>query len=103
MGDMPVTVEDGVAKLSDGSGFAGSIATMNLCIRNMINLVGLSIQDAIKMATLNPAKVIGVDEKKGSLARGKDADLVVFDKNINILTTVVKGKVVFSRKSVDTP
>ena len=76
---------------------------MNLCVRNMINLVGLSIQDAIKMATLNPAKVIGVDEKKGSLVEGKNADLVVFDKNINILTTAVKGKVVFSRKSVITP
>ncbi|TKJ43382.1 hypothetical protein CEE35_08850 [Candidatus Aerophobetes bacterium Ae_b3b] len=72
---------------------------MNLCVRNMIKLVGLSMQDAIKMATLNPAKVIGVDEKKGSLVEGKDADLVVFDKKINILTAVVKGKVVFSRLS----
>ncbi len=103
MGGLKIIVEDGVAKLSHGSGFAGSVATMNLCVRNMINLVGLSMQDAIKMATLNPAKVIGVDEKKGSLVEGKDADLVIFDKDINILATVVKGKVVFSRKSVGIP
>jgi N-acetylglucosamine-6-phosphate deacetylase len=103
MGGLEVIVEDGVAKLSDGSGFAGSVATMNLCVRNMVNLVGLSIEDAIKMATLNPAKVIGIDEKKGSLVEGKDADIVIFDKDINILITVVKGKVVFSRKNVGTP
>ena len=76
---------------------------MNLCVRNMIELVGLSIEDAVKMATLNPAKVIGIDEKKGSLVEGKDADPVIFDKDINILATVVNGKVVFSRKSVGTP
>jgi len=102
MGGLEVIVEDGVAKLSDGSGFAGSVATMNLCVRNMINLVGLSMQDAIKMATLNPAKVIGIDEKKGSLVGGKDADLVIFDKDINILTTIVKGKVVFSHTLLNT-
>lgn len=102
VGGLEVIVEDGVAKLSDRTAFAGSIATMNLCVRNMIDLVGLSISDVIKMATLNPAKVIGVDEKKGSLVEGKDADLVIFDKDINILATVVKGKVVFSRKSFDT-
>jgi len=102
MGGLKIIVEDGVAKLSDGSAFAGSVVTMNLCVRNMINLVGLSMQDAIKMASLNPAKVIGIDEKKGSLVEGKDADLVIFDKEINILTTVVKGKVVFSGKSVST-
>ncbi len=102
MGGLDVVVEDDVVKLSDGTGFAGSIVTMNICVRNMINLVGLSIQDAIKMATLNPAKAIGIDEKKGSLVEGKDADLIIFDKDINILTTIVKGKVVFSRKSLDT-
>ena len=102
VGGLEIIVEDGVAKLSDGSGFAGSVATMNLCVRNMIELVGLSMQDAIKMATLNPAKVIRIDEKKGSLVEGKDADLVIFDKDINILTTVIKGKVVFSGKSVST-
>ncbi len=88
-----------VAKLLTRDAFAGSVAIIDRCVRNMINLVGLSMQDAIKMATLNPAKVIGVDEKKGSLIKGKDADLVIFDKKINILATVVKGKVVFSHSS----
>jgi N-acetylglucosamine-6-phosphate deacetylase len=102
MGGLEVIVKDGVAKLSDGSGFAGSVATMNLCVRNMIELVGLSMQDAVKMATLNPAKIIGVDKRKGSLVEGKDADLVIFDKDINILATVVEGKVVFSCTSLNT-
>ncbi|GAH82159.1 unnamed protein product, partial [marine sediment metagenome] len=52
-----------VAKLLTRDSFAGSVATIDRCVRNMIKLVGLSIQDAVKMATINPAKVIGLDEK----------------------------------------
>ncbi len=84
-----------VAKLLTRDAFAASVATMDRCVRNMVKLVGLSIQDAVKMATINPAKVIGVDDKKGSLAEGKDADMVVFDDDMKIIMTVVGGRVVY--------
>jgi len=87
-----------VAKLLTRDAFAGSVATMDRCVRNMVKLVGLSIQDAVKMATINPAKVIGVDDKKGSLVKGKDADVVIFDENINVVMTIVGGKIVYRRQ-----
>jgi len=86
-----------VAKLLTRDSFAGSVATMNKCVRNMIKLVGLSIQDAVKMATINPARVIGISKGKGILARGMDADIVIFDEEINIMMTIVGGEIVFQR------
>ena len=53
------------------------------------------MQDAIKMATVNPAKVIGVDDRKGSLTRGKDADIVVLDEGLSVIMTLVEGRVVY--------
>jgi len=86
-----------VAKLLSRDSFAGSVATMDRCVRNIVKLVGLSIQDALKMATLNPAKVVGVDDKKGSLAKGKDADMLIFDEDVNAIMTVVGGRVVYEK------
>jgi N-acetylglucosamine-6-phosphate deacetylase len=92
---MKVIIEDGVAKLPDRSSFAGSVATTDRLVRNMINLAEVSITDAVKMMTATPARIIGVDNKKGSLLAGKDADIVIFDNNINIHSTIIKGKVVY--------
>ena len=96
---LKVLVEDGVAKLPDRSAFAGSVATADQLVRNMINLAEVPLTDAIKMITATPAKIMGVDNKKGSLIEGKDADLVLFDEQINILYTIVGGKVIYN--SVD--
>ena len=86
-----------VAKLLTRDAFAGSVATLDRCVRNMVKLVGLSIQDAVKMATVNPAKVIGVDDRKGSLTRGKDADIVVLDEGLSVIMTLVEGRVVYEK------
>jgi len=98
-GEFEVPEEEGnyVAKLLTRDAFAGSVATMDKCVKNMVKLVGLSIQDAVKMATINPAKLIGVEDKKGSLVKGKDADIVIFDENINIIMTIVGGKIVYKK------
>jgi len=98
-GEFEVPEEEGnyVAKLLTRDAFAGSAATMDKCVKNMVKLVGLSIQDAVKMATINPAKLIGVEDKKGSLVKGKDADIVIFDENINIIMTIVGGKIVYKK------
>jgi N-acetylglucosamine-6-phosphate deacetylase len=93
-----VIVEDGVAKLPDRSAFAGSVATANRLVRNMIQLADVSLLDAVKMMTSTPATVMEVNETKGTLAPGKDADLVIFNKNIEIQKTIIGGKTIYSTK-----
>lgn len=96
---LTVIVEDGVAKLPDRSAFAGSVATTDLLVRNMATLAGVPLIDAVKMATITPARLLKIEEKKGSLKEGKDADVVIFDKEINILTTIVEGQIVYCADS----
>ncbi len=86
-----------VAKLLTRDAFAGSVATIGRCVRNMVKFVGLSVQDAVKMATVNPAKVIGVYNKKGSLMKGKDADILILDESMNVVMTVVGGRIVYKK------
>ncbi len=92
---MKVIIEDGVAKLLDRTAFAGSVATADRLVRNMINLAGAPVTEAVRMMTSTPASIMGVNNKKGSLTEGKDADIVIFDQNITIDTTVIGGKVVY--------
>jgi N-acetylglucosamine-6-phosphate deacetylase len=94
---LKVIVEDGVAKLPDRSAFAGSVATADRLVRNMVSLAGVSLVDAIKMMTLVPARIMRIDGQKGSLMPGKDADIVLFDEEINVETTIVKGEVVYKK------
>lgn len=94
-----VIVEDGVAKLPDRSAFAGSVATADRLVRTMVEVAGISLFDAIKMITRNPARILGVDKTKGSLEPGKDADIIIFDSNISIQTTIVKGKVIYTQNN----
>lgn len=92
-----VIVEDGVAKLPDRSSFAGSVATADRLVYNMISMAEVPLTDAVAMITSTPATIMGVSEKKGSLVTGKDADVVIFDEQINIDTTIVNGRIVYSR------
>jgi N-acetylglucosamine-6-phosphate deacetylase len=96
---LPVIVEDEVAKLTDRSSFAGSVATMDRLLRNMINMADTSLAEAVKMASLTPAVIIGIDDRKGSLVAGKDADVVIFDAHVNIMQTIVSGKTVYTHPS----
>ncbi|MDD4295618.1 MAG: N-acetylglucosamine-6-phosphate deacetylase [Ruminiclostridium sp.] len=93
-----VIVEDNVAKLLDRTAFAGSTATADRLIRNMIRLAGATVTDAVRMMTSTPASILGIDNKKGSLIPGKDADIIFFDENINIKRTIVGGKTVFVKE-----
>lgn len=89
-----VIVEDGVAKLPDRSAFAGSVATTDRLIRTMVSQAGCSILDAVRMMTENPARVMGIAASKGSIQPGKDADIVIFDENINVKQTIIEGKII---------
>ena len=95
---LTVIVEDGVAKLPDRTAFAGSVATTNQLVRNMVKMADVSLLDAVRMASTTPARIMGVDSRKGVLAPGKDADLVIFDENVTIDTTIINGKVVYSKR-----
>ncbi|MFD2599428.1 N-acetylglucosamine-6-phosphate deacetylase [Sphingobacterium corticis] len=92
---LDVIVEDGVAKLPDRTAFAGSVATMDRLVRNMIDLANVSIADAVKMASTVPASILSISNQKGDLSTGKDADIVIFNENISVQQTFVRGKLVF--------
>ncbi|MDQ8052233.1 MAG: N-acetylglucosamine-6-phosphate deacetylase [Pedobacter sp.] len=92
---MKVIVEDGVAKLLDRSSFAGSVATADHLVRTMINEGGVPLMDTIKMISSTPARILGIDHQKGTIALGKDADIVVFDEDIQIKLTIVGGRIVY--------
>ena len=95
---LKVIVEDGVAKLPDRTSFAGSVATADRLVRTMISMGGVSLTEAVKMLTATPARILGISGKKGELALGKDADIVIFDSNINIAMTMIKGNIVYERQ-----
>lgn len=94
---LEVIVEDGVAKLKDRTAFAGSVATMDRLVRNMMVMADATLEDAVKMASLTPANIIGIGDRKGSLVAGKDADLLIFDEDVNIMETIVSGKRVYTK------
>ena len=93
---LKVIVEDGVAKLPDRTAFAGSIATADRCVRTMVQQAGVPLLHAVQMMTSTPARICKVDRSKGTLTVGKDADVVIFDENIQVKTTIINGRVIFN-------
>ena len=89
---MQTVLDDGVMKVLDFQSFAGSCATMSRLVRNMIELAGASLVDAVRMASLTPATVIGA-AKRGCLAPGFNADVILFDEKINVSMVMVGGKI----------
>jgi N-acetylglucosamine-6-phosphate deacetylase len=96
--EVPTQAGNYVAKLADRSAFASSVATMDKLVRNMVKLVGLSIPEAVKLVTVNPARFQGIDHRLGILAAGKEADLTIFDRDLNILATFISGKLVYEKE-----
>lgn len=82
-------IEDGVCKLKDRSAFAGSIATADVLVQTLVNEAGTAVEDAVKMLTKVPAQLLGLN--KGCLKAGLDADIIVFDADINIKKIIVMG------------
>lgn len=79
-----VIIEDGVAKMPDRKAFAGSVCTTDRLVRNMVELAGASLPDAVEMVTRTPARIIGRSQVTGTVAPGRKADLVLFDDRICI-------------------
>lgn len=91
---MDCIIEDGVAKLMDRSAFAGSVATSDRLVRTFRQATRAPLEEVVRMISLNPAKLMGVHNRKGSIAIGKDADLLVFDEDINIEKIMVRGEMI---------
>lgn len=97
LGGQPVGVENNMATLEDGT-LAGSILRMIDGAKNLLALENVQLRDIINMASVNPAKQIGVFDKKGSIAVGKDADVLLVDNKLNIKYTIVNGQIAFEER-----
>lgn len=85
-------IEDGVCKLADRSALAGSIATMDRLVRTAVQQAGFPIEDACRMVSETPARIMGIYDRKGSLERGKDADICIYDADQNLTFVMQMGQ-----------
>lgn len=90
LGGQKVYVKDGAARIAGGQ-LAGSTLTLDKAVKNVINNCAVNITDAVKMASSTPARILKIDNEKGYIKVGYDADIVIFDDNINIIKTFVSG------------
>jgi len=99
LGDLPCVVRDGVGLTADGQTLAGSTASMIRVVRGMVELAGVPLVEAVRMATLTPARALGIESQKGRLAIGADADLVSFTDDFQVTHTFIAGRDVLASHS----
>lgn len=88
-------VECGVARLDDGT-ITGSVLTMDQALRNVPRMTGVSLQEAVEMMTRNPARAAGASARKGQLAVGYDADVLLFDSALTLHATICRGALAYA-------
>jgi N-acetylglucosamine-6-phosphate deacetylase len=91
LGGAPVEVRSGRTRLGSGEVIAGSTLTMDVALRNAVRFLRVPVADASAMASQNPARVLGIERRKGAIAAGLDADLVVLDDSLHVCATMVEG------------
>lgn len=96
LGDYAVNVHDQTATLEDGT-LAGSVLNYDEGVRRFVRNIDQPFTECWRTTSLNPARAIGIDDRKGSIAVGKDADIVLLDADLNVYTTIVQGRVVYQR------
>lgn len=92
IGNLEYEVHEGVGMLLDRTAFAGSTTLLNRMVQILHKTVGLELTEAVRMASLTPARVIGVNARKGSLEAGKDADIAIFEEDFQVWRTMIKGR-----------
>ena len=92
--DPRVIIEDGVCKLADRSALAGSIATMDRLLKTCVQKAEISLEYASRMASETPARIMGVLDRKGTLEKGKDADILALDDDLNLMAVWSMGEIV---------
>ncbi|MBL8825941.1 MAG: amidohydrolase family protein, partial [Planctomycetaceae bacterium] len=91
-GGEPLRKHDGVGMLPDLSALASSVAGMDEMVRTFVTLTGRPIHEAIRMASLTPARIAGHDRDLGSLERGKRADIVILDRDLHTQRVFIDGR-----------
>jgi N-acetylglucosamine-6-phosphate deacetylase len=94
----PILVKNQVCQLENGT-IAGAHKLLDTGVRNLVNLLGMPLQEALVPATRTAAASLGIDDKKGNILAGYDADLTVLDENLNPWMTIVDGEIVWQRES----
>jgi len=94
LGGQEVIVENSSARLNDGT-LAGSVLTLNKAVLNIMKYTDLKIYEAVALASLNPAKLINMDNAKGSIKIGKDADLIIFDEELKVDLSIAGGEIIY--------
>ena len=89
-------VREGISVMPENTGFASSVIRLNDAVRVMVEQVGLELETALRMASEVPARIIGWDDRKGALAPGMDADLVILEGDLGVWRTIVAGRNVYS-------
>lgn len=97
LGGQQVVVDHNSARLTNGT-LAGSILTLNKAVLNILQYTDLEIYEAVALASLNPARLIHMDNSKGSIKIGKDADVIIFDEELNVEMSIAGGKVIYQSK-----
>lgn len=95
-GGKKVMVDQFTARLTDGT-LAGSLLKLNSAAKNMMDITKASLGDIVKMTSENPAKLLRIYDRKGSIEASKDADLVVIDEHFNVLMTLCMGEIVYNK------
>ncbi|MDR2655070.1 MAG: N-acetylglucosamine-6-phosphate deacetylase [Oscillospiraceae bacterium] len=93
LGGLPVIVTGKTARLKEGGAIAGSVTNLMKCVRTAVTEMGIPLYTAVKCASVNPAKAIGVYDRKGSVAPGKSADLVILNPDLSVKNVILRGKV----------
>ena len=95
LGDLAVTVKDGIARTDSGA-LAGSTLTILSAVKNMRHTLGITINEAVKMASAVPAKALGVFDRVGDICEGKYADIIALDEDLNLRFVMIGGHVKIS-------
>jgi N-acetylglucosamine-6-phosphate deacetylase len=99
MGNLEIVVRGNESRLKTTGELAGSVLTLNRAVKNIISYTRVTMSQGVNMASLNPARVIGLEDRIGSIQEGKLANLVVFDKEFNVIETIVRGRTVYKKES----
>jgi N-acetylglucosamine-6-phosphate deacetylase len=90
LGELTVHVSGGACHTPEGT-LAGSVLTLDSALRNFSRFTGLRYERCLPCVTLNPARLLGLEKEKGSITEGGHADLVVLDRNYNVIDAYVRG------------
>lgn len=97
-GGLTVEVKDGISRTTDTGALSGSSLRSNQALKNVVEILGVKIEEASKMLTINPARAMGLDNEIGSLDFGKRAHLTALDDDYNVVLTMVDGKIVYDKR-----